>query len=266
MDWSTIVERVAPSIVKIETPSGHGTGFLCFYNEDRTFCGVATAHHVVSHAERWQLPIRITHYPSSSNVLLKETERVIWSEEQKDSAVILMNVGDLKLPEEPIVLLPTGQRLPIGAEVGWLGYPAIAEYTLCFFSGNVSAVWEFRNAYLIDGVAINGVSGGPVLHCADAAGNDLSIVGSTSAYRPNRATGESLPGLSIAQDVSHFQASLSHVRSLDEANRQKAEAAAAAETAKAAAAAQGDTPPSAQDQPQVPDPDPPSQTLPQKSN
>ena len=33
MYWNTIVDKVEPYVVKIETPSGHGTGFLCLYNE-----------------------------------------------------------------------------------------------------------------------------------------------------------------------------------------------------------------------------------------
>jgi hypothetical protein len=240
MDWNAIVAKVMPSIVKIETPSGHGTGFLCFYNEGRNFCGIATAHHVIAHAERWQEPIRISNYQTKTSRLLKEPDRVIWSGEEKDSAVILFSVSDeLQLPEEPIALFPTDTRLPIGVEVGWLGYPAIAEYTLCFFSGNVSAVWEFRNAYLIDGVAINGVSGGPVIYCGEPSGEGVQIVGATSAYRANRATGEALPGLSIAQDISHFQAMLSHVRTLDEANRQKK--AAETEAAKTDAPAPAQT-------------------------
>ena len=37
MNWNEIVDKVAPYIVKIETPRGHGTGFLCLYNENRTF-------------------------------------------------------------------------------------------------------------------------------------------------------------------------------------------------------------------------------------
>ena len=245
MNWNELVEKVTPSIVKIETPSGHGTGFLCFYNETRTFLGIATAQHVVSHAERWQEPIRVTHYSSQTTTFLREADRIIWADEDKDSAVILVSVGDLKLPQDPMQLLPIDNRLPIGVEVGWLGFPAIAQYTLCFFSGNISAWQDFRNAYLVDGVAINGVSGGPVIYSHPTDG--VQIVGSISAYRANRATGEALPGLSIAQDVSHFQASLSQVKSIDEANRKKA-----AEAAAAAAAAQGGTaqaPPSSEPQP-----------------
>jgi hypothetical protein len=146
--------------VRIETPAGHGTGFLCFYNDNRAFCGIATAHHVVAHADQWQQPIRINHYHSNTTVFLKESDRVIWADSVKDSAVILISTGQLNFPEAPIQLIPSDRRLPIGREVGWLGYPAIAPYTMCFFSGSVSAFQEWRNAYLIDGVAINGVSGG----------------------------------------------------------------------------------------------------------
>lgn len=243
MDWTELVDKVTPSIVKIETPRGHGTGFLCFYNDSRTLLGIATAHHVISHAEKWQEPIRISHYVSSTSTFLKETDRVIWPDEDKDSAILLVKVGDLNLPQNPIPLLPIDNRLPIGVEVGWLGYPAIAQFTLCFFSGNVSARQEFRSAYLIDGVAINGVSGGPVIY--SHATDGVHIVGSISAYRANRATGETLPGLSVAQDVSHFQNSFSQVRSIDEANRKKAADAAAA----AASAAQSEPLPSSEPKP-----------------
>jgi hypothetical protein len=241
MNWNEIVDKITPSILKIETPRGHGTGFLCFYNDSRGLCGVATAHHVVSHADEWQEPIRVSHYPTGTSTFLKESDRVIWVDPNKDSAVIIMQVGNLKLPENPIPLLPTDHRLPIGVEVAWLGYPAIAQYTLCFFSGNVSAFQDFRNAYLIDGVAINGVSGGPVVYSTATEG--VQIVGSISAYRANRASGEVLPGLSIAQDISHFQASASRIKSIDEANRQKAAVQAESPTP------QLDAPPSTETRP-----------------
>ena len=51
MNWDQIVNKTRPHIVKIETQTGSGTGFLSLYNEDKTFCGVATALHVVSHAD-----------------------------------------------------------------------------------------------------------------------------------------------------------------------------------------------------------------------
>jgi hypothetical protein len=111
--------------------------------------------------------------------------------------------------------------LDIGFEVGWLGYPYIEPYVLCFFSGCISARREERKAYLIDGVSINGVSGGPVFYSNEADG--VKIVGIVSAYKANRATGSALPGLLIAQDVSHFHGVIKHVKSMDEARKKKQE-------------------------------------------
>jgi hypothetical protein len=72
---------------------------------------------------------------------------------------------------------------------------------------------------LIDGVAIHGVSGGPVFfRTADGA----HIIGTTQ-YMANRLTGESPPGLSVAQDVSHFHKIVTLIKNRDEAARKKKE-------------------------------------------
>ncbi len=222
MNWDQIVDKITPHIVKIETQSGHGTGFLSLYNQDKSVCRVATALHVVRNADDWQQPIRIRHHLSGETVFLEASHRVIYTDWETDSAVILFKKSDLpSLPEDPKNLLPSDSTISIGFEVGWLGFPSVAPYDLCFFSGNISAKQEYRKAYLIDGVAINGVSGGPVIHATEADG--IQIVGTVSAYHANRVTGETLPGLLIAQDVSHFHDVASHVQSIDEANRKKAE-------------------------------------------
>lgn len=222
MNWDQIVEGVMPYIVKIETPEGHGTGFLCLYNKNKSMCGIATAMHVVSHANEWQQPIRIRHNKSKATTLLKEDDRIIVEDWKTDSAVILLSPKGIDWPEEVPPLLPTGNPISIGTEVGWLGFPAIESWTLCFFSGNISAWRNDRKAYLIDGVAINGVSGGPVIYPNEVV-KDSQIVGIISAYRANRVTGETLPGLSIAQDVSHFHDVINRIRSIDEAQKQKQE-------------------------------------------
>lgn len=222
MDWNRIVEQLTPHIVKIETPQGHGSGFVCLYNYDHALVGIATAYHVVEHAEKWQEPMRIEHEYSRGVAFLKEGDRFIHCSAANDSAVILFMAGKLDLPRDPIELLPIERRLPIGVDVGWLGYPGIGPQALCFFSGNISARVEHRNLYLIDGVAINGVSGGPVLY--SDPNESVKIVGTISAYMVNRNTGEALPGLSIAQDVSHFHATVSHIRTLDEARQAKLDA------------------------------------------
>ena len=60
----------------------------------------------------------------------------------------------------------------------------------------------------------------------------------------NRATGEALPGLSVAQDVSHFHETAAQVKSLDEAAQKHAEEAArkAAEAAANPAASPQEVP------------------------
>lgn len=225
MNWDHIVKKVAPYIMRIETPSGHGSGFLYLYNEDKSFCGIATAAHVLNQADKWKQPIQIYHSASNQYLFLRENERVILIDWETDSAVLLFNKSNLVLPENLIPLLPTATPLDIGLEVGWLGFPAIESYTLCFFSGIISARQDFRKAYLIDGVAINGVSGGPVLYSTDTEG--IQFIGTVNAYKANRVTGEALPGLLIAQDVSHFHGVLNYVKSLDEANKKKRELEAA---------------------------------------
>jgi hypothetical protein len=125
MHWNAVVNKVTPYVVKIDTPDGHGTGFLCLYNHDRTFLGIATARHVVAHADNWQQPIRLHHHPSQSVALLKEGERIIIPDHETDSAIILVWLDKLekfKLPQSLIPLLPTTIYLPIGTEIGWLGF------------------------------------------------------------------------------------------------------------------------------------------------
>src|SRR5690606_14711213 len=149
----------------------------------------------------------------------------VFTNPRTDSAVILFPSRDLCLPESLIQLRPIETALSIGVEVGWLGYPHLEPYTLCFFSGNISARRDDRSAYLVDGVAINGVSGGPVL-CTDHA-DGVQFVGVVSAYMANRQRGDTLPGLLIAQDVSHFHGVIQQIRSLDEALQKRAQMEAA---------------------------------------
>jgi hypothetical protein len=229
MEWHVAVSTIEPSIIKIETPSGWGTGFLCAYNHVRTFVGFATARHVVEDADKWQQPIRLEQVPSGEVILLKETDRVILPDPdpRKDSAVIIMPTAKIpakfKLPETPIPLFPADKYLRVGHGVGWLGYPVIGDNALCFFAGNVSAWRNKTEEYLIDGVVINGVSGGPVMCSRSGDAPALEIVGAITAYISNRATGATLPGLSVAQDISHFQRVVTSLTTQDEAAQKKKE-------------------------------------------
>jgi hypothetical protein len=222
MNWNNVVTKVGPHVVKIETQSGFGTGFLCAYSENRVFCGIATALHVVFEADRWQQPLRIHGHDFKKSVLLKEPDRIIFPDYDNDSAVILVpHPEHLGLPQTLIQLRPIETPLGIGIDVGWLGFPGLEPLTLCFFSGNISARKADRSAYLVDGVAINGVSGGPVLHSDGTDG--VQFVGVVTAYRANRMTGETLPGLLVAQDVSHLHSVIQQIRDRDDAIKKRAE-------------------------------------------
>ncbi|MCP4372657.1 MAG: trypsin-like peptidase domain-containing protein [Deltaproteobacteria bacterium] len=219
MNWGIISSNVSPYIVKIETPSGHGTGFLCLYNDNRSLCGIATALHVVGHDDKWQRPIKLNHHSSNKTHFLRESNRIIFSNCETDSAIILFPTSSIPFPEGLIPLLPLKEPLGIGNEVGWFGFPSIAPYTLCFFSGRISAKQNSGKAYLIDGVAINGVSGGPVVSYTDTG--KVQIIGFISAYSANRFGSDTLPGLSIAHDVSYFHNIIHKINSIDEAREKK---------------------------------------------
>ena len=167
VNWGNAIATIQPHVVRIETPNNWGTGFLAFYNHDKAWCGIATAAHVVKHADDWQQPIKIR--GASSGKFLKAEDRVIFIDQSTDSAVVLFLKGDLELPEFPIALMPMNQPCSIGSDVGWLGFPNLDPDTACFFAGTVSAWKPAGKFYLIDGVAINGVSGGgPVFHCPNS--------------------------------------------------------------------------------------------------
>ncbi len=153
--------------------------------------------------------------------MLNATDRVIFLDYATDSAIVLFVKGDLQFPQVPVTLLPVDEPCKIGSDVGWLGYPGIEPNTLCFFAGTVSARQAQGHSYLIDGVSIHGISGGPVFHCT--APNVVQVIGIVTAYHANRATGEALPGLLRAQDVSHFHSVAAHIRTIDEANAAKRE-------------------------------------------
>jgi hypothetical protein len=215
MDWYEAIELVTPYVVRILTPGGSETGWLMSRSGTTSLCGVATAAHVIDHAHEWDEPIRIVHPASGGSVLLKPDERaVLQLEPTHDSAAVVFAQGNLHFPEEPLSLIGRDEHYKPGVELGWLGFPAMAPSEMCFFSGRVSAFVDDECCYLVDGVAINGVSGGPAFV---AEGRNLDMAGIVSAYLPNRAPGESLPGLAMVRDVTEFHDLTARFRSLDEA-------------------------------------------------
>ena len=220
--WFTKLKSITPYIFKIATPGGSGTGFQLFFN-NRGICGIATAYHVIDHAYEWEEAIRVTHHESQKSKVLKVESRVIWAYPDKDLAFIIFGKEALPIAETPPKLIDPKTTLKQGVEIGWLGFPSVAPPNeLCFFAGYTSAYLKQSVSYLVDGVAINGVSGGPAFYSAPGSG-EPRICGVVTAYMPNRTYGESLPGLCIVRSVEPYQETLQKLKSLDEAVEKKAE-------------------------------------------
>lgn len=218
MNWSEVVEKTSPYMVKIYTSKGYGTGFLCVYGGNKMVCGIATALHVVEHAAEWQEPIKLQHHESGIVKLVKEEDRIILSNPETDSAIILLEDG-FHFPAEPIPMLPQGMILKAGEEVCWVGFPNLEPDDLCFFSGRIS--FSKKTSYFIDGVAIHGVSGGPVLFPSK---DGLKIVGIVSAYFSDISPkGVASPGLLYAQDVSYFYEVVNKTETIKDAELKKKE-------------------------------------------
>jgi len=214
IQWSDAIELIQPHVVRISTPGCSGTGFLISNGKNNDIAGIATAAHVVNHAHFWEEPIRIEH--SGKSVVVRHHERAIFLDLNRDTAAVLFHRADLPLPADPLPLAPQGMFLKVANRVGWLGFPAIPAANLCFFAGNISAWVADQGAYLVDGVAINGVSGGPAFYLTGTA-PPVVVIGVVSAYMPNRATGEVLPGLSVVRDVAQFHDLAPTFASLDQA-------------------------------------------------
>lgn len=222
ISWHEPLEMIVPFVFKIKTPSSIGTGFQIFYNEKKNFCGIATADHVIAHEDEWEEPIKIIHHQSNQSLLLKKSDRVIWRFPEKDLAFILFHIGDLPIEPKPLSLINKGHTVKQGVEVGWCGFPAVSIENLCFFAGYISCPIVSEESYLVDGVAINGVSGGPAFYI-DHETKQPKFFGVISAYRANRATGEALPGLCIVRSVDSYQSTLEQIKSIDEARDKEEE-------------------------------------------
>lgn len=214
MEWHEGIKEMHPHLVHLSTPRGSGTGWLVSVSATTDLCAIATAAHVVDYAHYWELPIRIFHPASGKSILYRANERAIYLENNIDSAAIIINRGELPLPNETLKLIENEYHIKAGVEIGWLGFPAVHSPDACFFAGRISFYNEPQKQYLVDGVAINGVSGGPTFR---TLADKVEVIGIVSAYIANRATGETLPGVSVIQDVSQFYDIAERFRTIDEA-------------------------------------------------
>ncbi|MCL4837765.1 MAG: serine protease [Thermoanaerobaculia bacterium] len=247
MKWHQIHQLVSRHVFRVETQDGVGTGFLFGYNRDKSLAAVATAAHVVSHAHHWRQPIRLVHHATSKEVFLGVTDRVIFLNARRDSASILVHAAALPFEVDTLELFNPTKYKRVGIDIAWMGFPSVAYPELCFFTGCISAFLGNEDCYLVDGVAINGVSGGPVFAAKDE--KTPEIIGIVSAYLPNR-TGNT-PGLLRAQDISQFHQDLQLVHSFDDAKQKE-------KRAQQEAVAQGQQPSHPEPPPEPPAPSEPA--------
>lgn len=217
MSWYQLQKKIEAYLIRIETQQGSGTGFLFAYNPTNTLAAIATAAHVVSEAHEWKQPIKLIHHNSGEVAFVTEDMRVVLIDENRDAATILTAKNLLSLPHETFPLADSSKYKKVGVELAWTGFPSVAYPNLCFFSGRVSCFLESQDCYLIDGVAINGVSGGPVF--CEIEKNTAELVGIISAYMPNRSG--NTPGLLRAQDITPFDLALKTLTSMHEAKQKE---------------------------------------------
>jgi hypothetical protein len=196
------------------SPRGSGTVSTA---KNSSLCAIATAAHVVAQAHFWEEPVRIQYQSTGATLLLRDADRAIIVRNRTDTAALVFERGELQLPEVALELGPKDKHLRVGVDIGWLGFPASANH-LCFFGGRIPAWQSDSDAYLVDGVAINGVSGGPAFKLQEDCAILMGIV---SAYMPNRATGEVLPGLAVIQGVTDLHDVVAGFSTLDQAQSEQ---------------------------------------------
>lgn len=223
MNYEEAYKEMSNCILKIETPNCYGTGFICFDNE--SFIGIATANHVVKFAHTEQYPIKITHYNSQKSLWILPGCYNTVNREEADSSFIfigkhIINFSDIITESIIPKFLNNEDNINIGCNACWLGFPNITPNTLCIFSGIISSKVNISgNLYIIDGVSIHGVSGGPVVVLTD---NGYKVIGIVTGYQPNVVNENNvLPGLMYSRDVSHFLNVLHEINSFEQINENK---------------------------------------------
>jgi hypothetical protein len=196
-DWPGIISKVEPLCFQVHAGDSLGTAFAIGISgkDGGRHTMMATALHVVEGVLGNDKPIELIR--SDGTVISRQAVGPLRifpvGTPECDAALIEVPTKEPLLRAEQLCAMPLETMLPRGAPVGWLGYPGFVFPELCFFKGCISGYQENPPLYLIDGVAINGVSGGPAF---DESG---LLVGMVSAYLPNQiGPGRTLPGLMLA--------------------------------------------------------------------
>lgn len=202
LSWSNACELVSSYVVQIIRGSdSHGTGFIYRHDPKLGLSSIATAAHVVEEASVLGAPLQIVDSAGQKTTIF-DTDRAVFADTKRDTALILVSDRDVPKIAEP---LDSTENVKPGHEVGWMGFPAVADRQLSFFSGRVSAIMAQRDRLLVDGVALPGCSGSPVFAIRKHASGArvAKVMGVMTCYWPNLTMEDDL-GLTGVSKLSHF--------------------------------------------------------------
>ncbi len=168
----------------------------------------ATAWHVIENLTRSNKPMKLYTSDKSKAYEIMPDRYEIFREGSRDLDTGMIEVEtEMALVSERNLLpmVDADELLPRGTEIAAVGYPGLANESYCFFRGVVSGYKRRPRSYLVDGVVLNGVSGGPAI---DRRGR---IMGLVSAYTPNRVDRyTTLPGLTTLIPISSIHSLMGH--------------------------------------------------------
>ena len=210
LTWPADATKVEKCLFRVYAGNTLGTCFLLSLAdpEENTHYGMfATAWHVLKDLKIKE-DIRLVSADKERKLDNKNAsiDFVRLGEEAYDTGLIIVKSAENIMEETNLLPIPQKEvMLAKGAEIGRMGFPGSVEPEPCFFHGYISGYLDASPRYLVDGVAIHGVSGGP------AFDNRGQIIGLVSAYLPNQRNNKTLPGLSMLvpiNSIRHFMENL----------------------------------------------------------
>ena len=195
--WPEVITQIEPLVYQVHAGKALGTAFAVSVTgpaDGGHHTMFATAWHVIKDIVQTTDPLELIRSDGTPLSKLTTGPVAVYpvGPPECDTALICAPTREPLVEPSALLAMPLETMLPRGADVGWLGFPGLVYPELCFFRGVVSGYSERPPIYLIDGVAINGVSGGLAF---DRTG---LLIGLVSAYVPNQVDERrTLPGLMI---------------------------------------------------------------------